>query len=85
MSRRETEFCPHCGAGFAAGRLACPECGSDAATGWRSADDIVENSIELPEEDVVRRPRPRWHGLVLVLLVLGFLLWALLGALSVMA
>ena len=41
--------CPQCGATFRAGRLACPECGSDAETGWKDAEDIDYESIDLPE------------------------------------
>ena len=41
--------CPHCGAWFKAGRLACPECGSNAETGWKSAEEIDYLSVDLPE------------------------------------
>ena len=42
-------MCPHCGASFPEGRLACPECGSDAETGWKSSEEIDYLSVELPE------------------------------------
>ncbi len=84
MPARRTEFCAHCGAEFAAGRLACPECGSDAETGWRSADDIVENSIALPDDEPPRRPAPRWQPFVLLLLVAGFVLWVLIDVLALL-
>lgn len=44
------EECPHCGATFAAGRLACPECGSDAGTGWKSGEEIDYQSVDLPDD-----------------------------------
>jgi ribosomal protein L32 len=46
---RATETCPNCGDPFPAGRPACPHCGADAATGWKSADEIDEASVALPE------------------------------------
>ena len=69
-----TETCPHCGATFRRGRLACPECGSDAETGWRSSEDIDYESIELPEHDgpeAAAKPRFNVLGALVVLLVLA--------------
>lgn len=67
---RPAEECPHCGAVFAAGRLACPECGSDAATGWQNADEIDYQAVELPDGGAATSHRPRratfWVLLVMV-------------------
>lgn len=49
VPRRTT--CAHCGAAFPAARPACPECGSDAATGWKPAEEIEHAAVEIPEED----------------------------------
>ena len=48
---RVTEKCPNCGDRFPAGRPACPHCGADAATGWKSGDEIEELAVALPEFD----------------------------------
>lgn len=48
---RPAETCPNCGDAFPAGRPACPHCGADAATGWRSGDEIEELAVALPEFD----------------------------------
>lgn len=46
---RERFECPHCGAMFHSGRLACPECGSDAETGWQHSEEIDYMSVEIPD------------------------------------
>jgi hypothetical protein len=76
---REASTCPHCGASFKAGRLACPECGSDAATGWRDAEEIDVRSVEIPDtyEELVGgaapRRRRRWTVIVALLLLVALL------------
>lgn len=55
-ARPRLETCPHCGASFRAGRPACPECGSDAETGWRPAEEIDYQSVELPEDGAAWSP-----------------------------
>jgi hypothetical protein len=47
MARRA---CPHCGAALRPGARACPACGSDDRTGWRPAEDLDHEAVELPEE-----------------------------------
>ena len=87
MPRRPhaTEECPHCGTVFRAGRLACPECGSDANTGWKSADEIEYQSVEIPDyyDESPAKPSgwiPRWLFVaVAVLVVLSFLFAFVLG------
>lgn len=73
--------CPHCGAPIDARRVSCPECGSDAATGWRSSEDIDYESIELPDDEVVEgssaRP-PSWIWIAALLALLGMAALALL-------
>ena len=86
--RPRLETCPHCGARFPAGRLACPECGSDAETGWRPAEDLDYESVELPEEETrwspdgpapsARSGSATW--LVAVLLAFALVVLAILGA-----
>ena len=83
MSRREpapTQVCPHCGASFPRGRLACPECGSDESTGWKSQEEIDYESVEIPdhwpEEPVRGGPLPRW--LLLAAAVAALIAFALL-------
>lgn len=77
--------CPHCGAMYRAGRLACPECGSDANTGWQSSEEIDYSSVEIPDylDDSVLEPRRqlgmtdstiRW---VLVVLVVAMVFGAI--------
>lgn len=79
----KTEECPNCGAEFRAGRLACPECGSDAATGWRSGEDIEYESLELPERDdapvAPRALSKRFMLIAAVLALAGFAALAVLG------
>lgn len=75
------EECPNCGARFKRGRLACPECGSDAATGWRSSEDLDYESVEIPDfwdEAAMgsRRRSPRWW-IAILLALLGMLAFAL--------
>lgn len=84
-ARQATEVCPHCGARFKRGRLACPECGSDASTGWKSQAEIDYDSVDLPELD----PRPARAGpippkvMFVATLVLLFALLAFFGLLWV--
>lgn len=47
----ERATCAHCGAAFPAARPACPECGSDAATGWKPAEELDHAAVELAEDD----------------------------------
>ena len=82
---RALDTCPHCGASFRKGRPACPECGSDAATGWRDAEEIDYRSVEIPDtyEELVGDTRPSrssfWTLLIVLLMVAGLLLPYLLG------
>ncbi len=74
--------CPHCGAAFARGRLACPECGSDAQTGWRSDEDVEYEAVDLPEPFDPEAPPPRrtWSLVVTVtavVLIMALLILAL--------
>ncbi len=39
--------CGYCGEPFRQGRLSCPHCGSDSRTGWKGADEIEAESVEL--------------------------------------
>ncbi len=69
--KRPPEECPHCGAQFRAGRLACPECGSDAKTGWRDAEDIEYQSVEIPDtyDELVgasQTARPGWITITII-------------------
>ena len=69
-----SEECPHCGAVIAAGRLACPECGSDASTGWKSAEEIDYQAVELPDDESDPRARSRGMLWLMVLLVIAFVI-----------
>jgi uncharacterized membrane protein YvbJ len=89
--RPATETCPQCGAEFKAGRLACPECGSDSNTGWKDAEEIDYQSLDLSSADDVefdpatglgRRRSPRWILIAAVLALTGFVLVYVLGALA---
>ena len=90
MKPRRFEECPHCGAQFKAGRLACPECGSDAETGWQSEDEIDYLSVDIPEtyEDLVGGSPPetgrRWTTVVVVVLLVAVLAGLLQLAASVL-
>ena len=77
--RRELVECPNCGEEFPAGRLACPECGSDAETGWKDAEEIDYQSIELPDdrEPAPARSRVGWW-VALVLALIGMIVAAVL-------
>lgn len=72
---QKTFECPNCGAEVAANARACRECGSDASTGWKDADEIDYQSVEIPDgyggEFDAKPPRAAWrkHGAVLVLLL----------------
>lgn len=88
--RPATETCPQCGAEFKAGRLACQECGSDSNTGWKDAEEIDYQSLELPSaEDVEVDPRtglgrrrsPRWILIAALLALIGFVLVYVAGPL----
>lgn len=73
--------CPHCGARFKRGRLACPECGSDAETGWASAEEIDYRSIDLPDDAPAprrERDRPIWL-IAAALALVAILLWSLVS------
>lgn len=76
MTRARFE-CPQCGALFRAGRLACPECGSDAETGWKDAEEIDYQAVDLPDgvpddaELFGKRGRPLWVVVVAILVLLG--------------
>jgi len=82
---RALETCPHCGAAFRAGRPACPECGSDARTGWRDAEEIEYQSVEIPDtyEELLasggRSRSSRWTLLIALLLVAAMVVPYLLG------
>ena len=56
------EECPHCGATYRRGRLACPECGSDAETGWQDQEELDYQSVDLPEAWLPEpgSPTPSW-------------------------
>ncbi|HLU40028.1 MAG TPA: hypothetical protein VK081_11615 [Planctomycetota bacterium] len=67
--------CPQCGAEVPAGRLACRECGSDASTGWKSAEEIDYQAVELPDEgggEQHRFPAVVWWVVVAALAALVF-------------
>jgi hypothetical protein len=80
------EICRNCGDPFPAGRPACPHCGADAATGWKSEDEIAEAEAAIPEFDdedyrrVVRETRPAdaslWSSRQFRMAVIGLLLVA---------
>jgi hypothetical protein len=61
--------CPHFGATFPSGRPACPECGSDANTGWKEADEIDYQAVDLPE--AADEPTRARHGPALWILILA--------------
>jgi hypothetical protein len=77
-SRKPTNICPHCGAAFPRGKLACPECGSDAETGWKTQSEIDYESVELPETESASAhagPIPRWLWLaaaIVLVIALAF-------------
>ena len=81
MAKRETDYCPNCGAEFRAGKLACPECGSDAQTGWKDAEEIEYQSVEIPDylgDEFDEKPRGMgrpWTLVGLVLAILGMALF----------
>lgn len=60
--KRDVE-CPHCGAVFRAGRLACPECGSDAKTGWQEQEEIDYQALDLDVPGYGEAPRARGRSL----------------------
>lgn len=78
--------CPHCGADISADAKFCRHCGSSDADGWRN--DFPEGDDEddfdydaFVEQNFARgstntRVAPLWR-LVAVLLLLGFVAWAL--------
>ncbi len=78
--------CPNCGAEVDATARACRECGSDANTGWKDAEEIDYQSVEIPDgyggEHDANAPRAAWRrwgaGIVLVLCALLLLLATLL-------
>lgn len=79
--RSSFEICPHCGTSFPAGRLACPECGSDENTGWKSADEISYESVEIPDtydpavwENGGKPKTPRWLVITAYVVIVAFLL-----------
>lgn len=41
--------CPHCGADVRAGAKVCKVCGSDAETGWQDEEEIVYQSLDIPD------------------------------------
>lgn len=43
------ETCPQCGETFPSGRAACPHCGSDAQTGWKSAEEVDYQAVDVPD------------------------------------
>lgn len=82
--------CPNCGEPLPRGASACKECGSDEKTGWKSAEDVDYEAVDLPEdidyEDVLANeglaPRPVTHRrawlLVVALALAALLAWAAL-------
>jgi hypothetical protein len=78
--------CPHCGADISADANFCRHCGSSDADGWRGGlpegdddedfdyDDFVEQNFS--DRLTSTRIAPIWR-FVTVLLLLGFVLWAL--------
>lgn len=81
---QSTQICPHCGASFQKGKLACPECGSDESTGWQDPEEIAYRSVDIPdvfgqEETAFKDWIPRKAfvaiALLLVLVMLLFLLF----------
>lgn len=78
------ETCPNCGTRFKADRLACPECGSDANTGWRDADEIDYQSVEIPDTyeewaNAGQDRRPLWPRIVAAVVIVAFVLGYLVG------
>ena len=78
---RRYEICPHCGADYPSGRLACPECGSDAQTGWKSAEEISYESVEIPDtydpevwEKKGEVSTPRWMVITAYVIITSFLI-----------
>ncbi len=62
------------------GRLACPECGSDASTGWRDAEEIDYQSVEIPDAwpgDENSRRAPQWFLIAAVLAIVAAFVIAL--------
>lgn len=43
--------CGYCGESFRSTRPSCPHCGSDARTGWKDADEIQAESVDLGTMD----------------------------------
>lgn len=79
-----TQICPHCGACFKKGKLACPECGSDENTGWLDSEEIAYRSVDLPdaygsEEDGPKDWIPRRLSVAVALLVVLSMLLFLLS------
>lgn len=79
--RKEYRICPHCGTEFVAGRLACPECGSDENTGWKSAEEISYQSVEIPDtydpavwENGGKPKTPRWLVVTAYVVIVAFLI-----------
>ncbi len=68
-----TVECPNCGESFSARRLACPECGSDANTGWKDADEIDYQAVDLPDDTSAPAPgRSRAMWWLLAVMVVAF-------------
>ncbi|MCB9917571.1 MAG: hypothetical protein H6832_04135 [Planctomycetes bacterium] len=81
--RKRRVICPHCGTEFVAGRRACPECGSDERTGWKSAEEISYQSVEIPDTydpEIWEKGgksagrTPRWMIVTAYVVILAFLL-----------
>lgn len=71
----EPDFeCPQCGAMVRGGRTSCRECGSDARTGWKSAEEIDYQSVDvdapLPSQAV---PQPVSRKMVIIAVISGVL------------
>ncbi|MBI5853292.1 MAG: hypothetical protein HZB39_19970 [Planctomycetes bacterium] len=83
MKRKRDVECPHCGAIFRAGRLACPDCGSDAQTGWQEQEEIDYQALDLDVpgygEEAAAPRRSRRNRLVALVIVLAMVLALLLA------
>ncbi len=83
MKRPRDVECPHCGATFRAGRLACPDCGSDAKTGWQEQEEIDYQALDLEVpgygEEKAPRARPLAVRVVVALIVAALIVGLLIA------